>query len=750
MDYLDDVIPMFISESRGLLEEMESSLLALQIDPNDPEAMDAVFRAAHTIKGSAGIFELEDIVSFTHIAETVLDKARSKMISMTEELISLFFECSDHISHLLDLQARNEDLGDDARAYGATLVIKLNTFLSEDDSTSHPEINVSEFQETQEQNNADITEARLDSSTENESEEWHISIRFDKCVLQNGMDPLSFIRYLNTLGEITYMMVIDDELPELEGLNPEYCYFGYEIRFKGKVSKEKIESVFEFVRDDCSLRILPPGSLLQDYNKLMDEVIHEDKDELYDEVSWKRKRDRLGDILISCGAITQSELNESLKLQEQKIDAHEPAFLGDVLVEEKVVRKEVVEVALDKQKNLRKSSTKEVQYVRVQADKLDSLINLVGELVIGSASISNLARKSRDTVMLEAVSGVSDLIEEIRDDAMSLRMVEIGETFSRVRRIVRSASRDLAKDIDLIVRGADTELDKSVVEKINDPLTHLIRNSVDHGIEEPSLRKERGKPEKGTLTLNAYHESGSIVIEVSDDGGGLNRDKILSKAKEKGLVDRSSQLSDEEVWKLIFQPGFSTVDQVSNLSGRGVGMDVVRKNIEQLRGTIEIESETDIGSTFRIRLPLTLAIIDGFLMTIGDVQYVVPLDMVVQCVELKSDTVEKSNDRDYLNLSGKVLPLVKLREYFESSGRKSRRQNVVVINAAGRKVGLVVDELQGELQAVIKPMGSVFSHLRGVAGSTILGSGEVALVLDVMTLIDDVEQQENFLLAKTG
>jgi two-component system chemotaxis sensor kinase CheA len=333
------------------------------------------------------------------------------------------------------------------------------------------------------------------------------------------------------------------------------------------------------------------------------------------------------------------------------------------------------------------------------------------------------------------------MVEDVRDSALSLRMVQIGGTFTRFQRVVRDVSRDLGKDIRLEIQGADTELDKTVVEKIGDPLTHLVRNSMDHGIEPADVRLSRGKPAHGTLKLNAYHDSGSIVIEVSDDGGGLNKDKILAKAIERGLVKADQVMSDKEIHNLIFEAGFSTADVVSNLSGRGVGMDVVRRNIQALRGTIDIDSEMGKGSTMRIRLPLTLAIIDGFLVGVGDAAYVVPLDMVIECIELPARKADEG-DNNYLNLRGEVLPYVRLREMFEVEGQTPRRENIVVVQYAGRKVGLVVDNLLGEYQTVIKPLGKVFGGARGFGGFTIMGSGEVALILDVPRLMQQVTNRE--------
>jgi two-component system chemotaxis sensor kinase CheA len=406
------------------------------------------------------------------------------------------------------------------------------------------------------------------------------------------------------------------------------------------------------------------------------------------------------------------------------------------------VQPELVDAALNKQKEVRLRQTQEARYIRVHADKLDELINLVGELVIAGAGAGLLAQRQGNGAMQEATALMSRLVDEIRDGALRLRMVPIGETFSRFQRVVRDVSKDLGKDIELVITGAETELDKSVVEKIGDPLTHLVRNSMDHGIESAEARAARGKPVKGRLRLNAYHDSGSIVIEVGDDGGGLNKDRILEKAIERGIVGPNQNLSDREIYNLIFEAGFSTADAVSNLSGRGVGMDVVRRNIEALRGMVELDSTPGEGTTVRIRLPLTLAIIDGFLVGVGDSAYVVPLEMVLECVELSDADRRALTQRAYINLRGEVLPFVRLHDHFEVAGKGSRRENIVVVQYGGRKAGLVVDQLMGEFQTVIKPLGKMFTRVKGISGSTILGTGEVALILDVQALIQQAAERE--------
>ena len=419
----------------------------------------------------------------------------------------------------------------------------------------------------------------------------------------------------------------------------------------------------------------------------------------------------------------------------------ERAKLGEIVVEDKLARPEVVEAALNKQATLKKSKEKLNQTVRVDANKLDNLINLIGELVIAGAGMNSEIREVGASSLREHSLTLNRLIEDVRDGALNLRMVHIGETFNRFHRVVRDVSKELNKSIELEISGAETELDKSVVEKISDPLMHLVRNAIDHGIENAEQRVEQGKDPSGKLKLNAYHESGSIIIEVMDDGRGLSPEKILSKAREKGLVDNGVELSDQEIFQLIFEAGFSTAEKISNISGRGVGMDVVRRNIEALRGSIDIESSVGSGTIVRIRLPLTLAIIDGFLMGVGDASYVVPLDIVEECIELTDNERDDNSGRNYINLRGEVLPFIRLRENFNAIGKSGKRENIVVVKYGNQKAGFVVDTLLGELQTVIKPMGALFQNLNGISGSTILGSGEVALILDSPSLIQKAVNQ---------
>ncbi|HSW03991.1 chemotaxis protein CheA [Aquabacterium sp.] len=710
---MHEALITFFAESRALLHDMEDALLRLEEAPDDADAINAVFRAAHTIKGSAGLFGLNDIVAFTHEAESVLDLARDGRLAIDEALCELLLHCRDHIELLVRHAESGDALTDSARQHGQALLARLLARHGKAEATTGAALTTLPTTQTE-------AEALPRDAEAPENECWHISLRFDTDVLRHGLDPASFIRYLGTFGQVVHIATLHEWLPPLDELDPECCHLGFEIQYRSDCDKQAIEAAFEFVRDDCQLRILPPGSRVQDYVRLIHEL---PEDKL-----------RLGELLAACGAVTQREIDEAL--QEQQRGALRPP-LGQVLVDEHVVRPEVVNAALNKQNDARARQSQEAMFIRVHADKLDMLINQVGELVIAGAGVGLLAQRNKDGAMQEAMSSMSRLIEEVRDGAMRLRMVEIGDTFNRFRRVVRDISKELGKDIELVITGADTELDKSVVERLGDPLTHLVRNAMDHGIESGEVRAAAGKPARATIELSACHEAGHIVVEVRDDGAGLNRERILAKAVERGLVDADAQLADAEVWNLIFEPGFSTASQISNLSGRGVGMDVVKRGIEALRGTVEIDSAAGLGSTIRIRLPLTLAIIDGFLMRVAGVHQVVPLDMVLECVELSTALAP---GQDYFDLRGEVLPLLRLREHFALQGQAGRRQNVVVVKAQGRKAGLVVDELKGEFQAVIKPLGELFAAVRGLTGSTILGSGEVALVLDVPGLLDGAQR----------
>jgi two-component system chemotaxis sensor kinase CheA len=705
---LDDALETFIIECRELLEDMETALLAVEAADDKTEMVNAIFRAAHTIKGSSGLFSLDHVVAFTHVVESVLDKVRGGKLALVDKLVVLLLACCDHIGSLIEGVAAGEQAGSpELLAAGEPLIVQLRGFLDAPKAASEASAAPSSSMPT-----ADTEQVQRINADMVNADHWHISVRFSPDVLRNGMDPLSFFRYLGTMGKIKAIETVSDTLPEADTMDPELCYLGFEMAFQTRVDKAAIEQVFEFVRDDCRLVILPPHSMVSEYISL----ISQDQGELA----------RLGDMLVRCGTLTPQELDMALNTQ-----ADVPAKpIGTILVEQGSVQPEVVEAALSKQKQVKELGAAESKSIRVDADKLDQLINLVGELIIAGASVNLIAHRSKVIELTESTSKLATLVEEVRDSALQLRMVRIGATFSRFQRVVHDVSRDLGKDVALVIDGEETELDKTVVEKIGDPLMHLVRNSMDHGIESADIRQQRGKPVQGTLKLNAFHDSGAIVITVEDDGGGLKKDRILAKAIERGLVEAGHHLSDSDIYGLVFEPGFSTAEKVTNLSGRGVGLDVVKRNITALRGTVGITSEEGVGTKVTVRLPLTLAIIDGFLVGVDKAVYAIPLDMIEECVAYTAEP-----GHDYTNLRGQVLPFIRIRELFSVSGKPAKGENIVVLKHAGQKAGLVVDTLLGEFQTVIKPLGQMFAQSKCISGSTILGSGDVALILDVPQLV---------------
>lgn len=716
---LSEAKAVFMAESAELLQEMENLLLALEADPDDTDTINSLFRAAHTIKGSAGVLGIETVERFTHGVENLLTKVRDGEIKLTPDMGEILLECRDHISALVGFAGSNEAVPAEAEERGKRLSRKVGAFLAVGVAPAAAEP-------------ATAKPVASKSGARARTDLWHISIRFGENVLRNGLDPISFIGYLGRLGEVKKITTILDRLPSLDALDPEACYLGFEISFKSDFDKKAIEDVFEFVREDAAIHILPPSSRMDEYIELINRVGGDSV--------------RLGEILVEGGTLTQAELDSALASQATQNAATPPAGgtaqkLGEMLVSGSVVHPEVVEAALEKQKKNVAAKAAEAKTIRVDAAKLDTLINLVGELVISTANVGQHSSRIKDASLLESASIMARLVEDVRDSSMRLRMVPIGETFNRFNRVLRDISRESGKEIELAISGAETELDKTVIEKISDPLMHLVRNAADHGLERPDERLAAGKPERGTVRLNAFNDAGAIVIEVADDGRGLNRAKILKKAVDAGLAAEGQELSDREVFKLIFEPGLSTAEEVTKLSGRGVGMDVVRRNIEALRGDIDIESTAGAGTTMRIRLPLTLAIIDGFMVGVASAPYVIPLDLVVECVELPASA--SASRRSYINLRGEVLPYIRLREFFGSLGSWSGVENVVVVQHGGQKVGLVVDELFGEVQTVIKSLGRVYKNVKGLAGATIMGDGRVALILDVPSLVQSAAAAEN-------
>lgn len=715
---MESALLTFYAEAEELLQNMEAALLRLESGDADSETLNEIFRAAHTIKGSAGLFGLHTIVGFTHVVENVLDRARDGSITIDPHLQGILLRCRDHMAALVADVASDRETSADQLANGDVLLGALTNYMSVSVTSAAPVMPASE--------NTAAVASTDDGGAISDVDTWHISLRLGPDVLRNGMDPLSFIRFLGTLGEITHLVTLDDHLPALADYDPETQYLGFEIDLRSDANRAEIEDVFTFVQDESDIRILPPFSKVDEYIQL----IH----------SLPEGNQRLGEILLQSGALTEDMLNRALHHQAAIVQQEQkPQLLGEILTGQHSVPGEVVTAALERQKKSpERRQAAEARTIRVDAEKLDHLINLIGELVISRQRVDLLAAQTGHDALTEAVATLGGFTEHIRDAALTLRMVQIGDSFQRFRRIVRDTAHELGKSIALEISGAETELDRSMVEKLTDPLTHIVRNALDHGIEPVDVRRERGKPDTGTLRLSAYHDAGNIVIEISDDGGGLNVERIRAKAIANGLIDPHMELSNSELHQLIFHPGLSTAEKVSDLSGRGVGMDVVKRNIEALQGGIDIESEFGVGTLLRIRLPLTLAIIDGFHVSARNTQFIIPQTTVLECMDLALLPAVKG--RNCVNLRGEAVPYIRLSDIFSLAAPlqalDEAREKLVVVQFGGDRAGIVVEHLFGEVQTVVKPLSPIFQSLKGVGGSSLLGSGDIAFILDIPQLIE--------------
>lgn len=703
LDFIAEALPAFLSEAEEQIENLEALLLQLEHQPGDAELLNALFRCAHTVKGSAGLFGLDAVVDFTHHVETLLQRLREGHVSLTPALSTLLLRCNDQISALVG-EAGGQPVDDQAGALRAMLVTELQTAAGIAPATA-------------------VTPADVTVTTA--LRPWHVSVAFGADVFRHGMDPLAVLNYVRGLGNMPHLVCDIDGVPPLEALDPENCHLAFIFGLETEASRAQIEDAFSFVREDCQLHVLSPGATPAQFADLIDAM---------------PGNPRLGEILVTAGAISPAQLQQGLRSQQAAAALGEPALLGELLTEQTGLAPQVVDAALRKQREQRRSEApaatlEDQRYIRVQAQRLDAVINLLGELVIAGAGAELLARQTGQRPLIEANGQISRLIEEIRNGTLQLRMVPIGETFTRFRRVVRDTAAELGKAVQFDIIGGETELDKSVVERIADPLMHLVRNALDHGLETAAQREAAGKPAQGRLTLSAHHEAGSIVIRITDDGRGIQRRKVLERAWARGLVEPGTVPDDNAILRLIFEPGFSTAETVTNLSGRGVGMDVVRSNIEALRGSVLLESVEGQGSCIEIRLPLTLAIIDGFLVGVGVSRFIFPLDAVVEVIEGSAHEVAlDARGRGVVELRGHVLPVVSLRMLYGIDGPAAQRGSVVVLKAGHTRFGVLVDALLGQHQTVIKPLGRLLRSLRGMAGSSILGNGEVALIFDVPAL----------------
>ena len=691
----------FKDEARELLGDLEDSLLEMEDNPQDLGIVGRVFRTMHTIKGSGAMFGYDAIASFTHNVETVYDLVRSGDLPVSKELVNLSLAARDRILAMLEVSET-----------GVPVDQGLNEQVIEGFKRLMPQAAqvVASPVKGEEGEGAPGAAAATDAT-------FRIRFRPHPEIFCRGTNPLGLIRELRELGVCT-VVAQTSAIQTLEEIDPESCLLFWDIILTTSLGEEAIREVFIFAEDDCELSITQ-----------IDDGSRQDEGGGYK---------KLGEILVERGDLTCEQMGDLLGRQKK---------FGELAVASGIIDTDAVASALLEQQHVKEQrqerqppAQESASSIRVTAEKLDVLVNLVGELVTVQARLSLVAQELKGHAELGSVAEeVERLISELRDNALDIRMLPIGATFSKFKRLVRDLSAELGKEIELTTHGAETELDKTVIEKLNDPLVHIIRNSIDHGIEPPEARRAKGKPGAGTVHLSAVHSGDSVLITITDDGAGLNIEAIRAKAIERKLILASEELSHQEICGLIFAPGFSTASTVSSVSGRGVGMDVVKQAIDGLRGSIQVDSEFGRGTCITLKIPLTLAIIESLLVQIGTDRFVLPLSMVDECILLTREEIDRNHGRDILQVREHLVPYLPLRRTFGVEGAPPAIQQVVICQVQGRRVGLVVDLVIGEHQTVIKSLGRIYQGVRGVSGATIMGDGRVALILDITAIVHGAE-----------
>lgn len=683
---------VFFEESYEGLDVMESALLNMDVNEVDSETINEIFRAAHSIKGGSGTFGFNEIAEFTHVVETLLDLIRSDQFEMQNEHIDLFLKSVDCIRTMIN---ELESGGSCDTKLASELKAIFHSVLEGGETQVAEESNVSSVNTSENENTAhDKADAKG----------WKIYFKPATDILRTGNDPVRMFRELSEMGELKVSANLD-ELPTLSNLDSEACFLSWNLVLLADVSKNQVEEVFEWVVDEAEIIIEP----------------------------------------IQSESVDTKPVENSKVEQKEEVSAIVPTVQDDKLTSEsaKAAKPEAKnETKLDPKAAAKKESSKaESASIRVGTDKIDSLINMVGELVITQSMLNELGKDfSVNSIpkLLEGLEQLSLHTRELQESVMRIRMLPISFAFSRFPRLVHDMSKTLNKKVELVLLGEQTELDKTVMERIGDPLVHLVRNSLDHGLELPEKRKAAGKDETGKITLNAFHQGGNIVIQIIDDGAGLNEERILKKAVQNGLISQNDVLEPSQIHDLIFQPGFSTAETVTDISGRGVGMDVVRRNIQELNGTVEVESTPGEGSVFTIRLPLTLAILDGQLIKVGRHVYIFPLVSIVESIESHDQMIHRvSGGCDVLRIRNEYIPIIRLWDIFniEAEHEKVTDGLLVIVEGDNIKVAVLVDDLLAQQQVVIKSLQDNYQSVPGISGATILGDGTVSLILDITGLI---------------
>jgi len=699
------ITEVFLNEAKEILVNLESDIVTLEEKKDDEEIINRIFRYFHTLKGSSGIAGFTGVYEFTHHLENLFDNVRSGEMPVTEVIIDILLNSLDWVRGELfgDVVDEKQDV------LKSEMISRIDDIMGE--SKDKPESDDSDF----------LSTVGAYSGVGEGVRYFKISIRFNEDIFFSGIDPLMIIEDLSMLGEFIYNRVDKSRLPDFVKLEPEKCYLSWEIVLKTEADEKKVRDVFLFVYEDNEIDI---ENVTEKYHGIQDGGYVPEK--------------RLGELLVDRGLLKSRDLDEIVKEQIKH-----NAKIGDIIVQKGLASEKDVVEALQEQEKIKKRI--EVSTVRVDSGKLDNLMNLLGEIVIGQASIHRIADDLEEDMafrLINALYGLDRVTREFQEQIMSIRMVPVGGTFDQFRRFVRDTAQSLGKEIKLKIEGGDTELDKTVIERIGDPLKHMIRNAIDHGIEPAEERRKSSKSSYGTVTLKAYHQEGNVFIDIIDDGRGVSIERVKSKAVSLGMITPDEDISKEKLLSFLFNPGFSTAEKVGDLSGRGVGMDVVKTNIEELRGAIEIKTKEGEGTLVRVKLPLTLAIIEGMLIRIGESILIIPLLSVVETIQIKKEDYKTVEGKGELILvRGEYIPLVRLNELFgiEAEEKNPWEALFVIVESGSERIGIMIDDLVGQQQIVIKSIDRFITDSRAISGATILGDGRVALIVDIHGLAEEMK-----------
>ncbi|WP_346680321.1 chemotaxis protein CheA [uncultured Brachyspira sp.] len=708
----DEFISIFLSEANEIVEGLENDLVLLEDNKSDEDLLNKIFRSAHTLKSSAGTVGFTTMSELNHVAENLLEKVRSGKLDVTPTMITVLLEFLDTVKIMLQNIIDGKGEADGVNNI-ESLKAKIKAIADGNEidasvqapTTSSAAPTVKKETPTSTQAQA-IEEPEKKEESSSGSNVFHISMSFKATIFDNGIDPLMFLNDLRDIGTISNLKIDSSNVPTISALEDPYtCYTQFSLDISTNSTLEQVQNIFLFVIDDNDINISDAKVSVHKEDKIETQTETQVAEETKEEKTIEETK-------------SQEETKEEIKTEQAKPQTSAAKSQASSSVK------------------VQAPST-----VRVDTRKLDSLMNLIGELVIAQSRIMQLTQSlDIDNGLKEAVSSMDRTSRQIQEEVMNIRMMPVGPIFNQFHRYVRDLNLELNKEVKLVLKGETTEIDKNMLEQLSDPLKHIIRNSMDHGIERTKEERiARGKPEFGTITMSAAHQEGHVVIEVSDDGNGLNKERIYNKAIEKGLLSKDGKYSDAEIYRTIFSPGLSTAEKITDISGRGVGMDVVRANVEKMKGKIEIKSEEGKGSTFIIKLPLTLAIIEGITFALGEQIYIMPLISIIEQMKVKNEQIKPFEGRgEMIKIRDEYLPLIRLHKVFEIDTHIEDIDNgiVVVVEAGYRRCAIFVDELLDQQQVVIKSLDSAFSKHSGISGGTILGDGRIALIIDIQGLVN--------------